>query len=146
MAKTTWGRKETIIWPQHRPIYTYGAIFAAIVLTAVFLYGRLRFIGTPLQRFYMPVYVRTSIFGSFSRTHRSQYRMLFLTGRGMKPSPAMNDDVVRGKTLEPGGRIIPLALSPAALQRGDDLLFRGPVRSYVDARLCDYLKVAVYKE
>ena len=61
MAKTTWGRKETIIWPQHRPIYTYGAIFAAIFLTALFLYGRLRFIGTPLQRFYTPVYVRTSI-------------------------------------------------------------------------------------
>jgi type IV secretory pathway TraG/TraD family ATPase VirD4 len=146
MAKTAWGRKETIIWPQNRPIYTYGAIFAAIALTAVFLYGRLRFIGTPLQRFYMPVYVRTSIFGSFSKTHRSQYRMLFLTGRGNKPSPAMNDDVVHGKTMEPGGRIIPLALSPSALQRGDDLLFRGPLRSYVDARLGDYLKVAVYKD
>ena len=102
MAKTTWGRKETIIWPQHRPIYTYGAIFVAVFLTAVFLYGRLRFIGTPLQRFYMPVYVRTSIFGSFSRTHRSQYRMLFLTGRGMKPSPAMNDDVVLGKNAGAG--------------------------------------------
>lgn len=144
MAKTTWGRKETIIWPQNRPIYTYGAILAAIVLTALFLYGRFRFIGAPLQRFYMPVYVRTSIFGSFSRTHRSQYRMLFLTGRGMKPSPAMNADVVHGKTVEPGGRFIPLALSPTALQHGDDLLFRGPVRSYVDALLCDYLKVAVY--
>jgi hypothetical protein len=146
MAKTTWGRKESIIWPQHRPIYTYGAIFAAIVLTAVFLYGRLRFIGTPLQRFYMPVYVRTSIFGSVSKTHRSQYRMLFLTGRDHKPSPAMNDDVVHGKTMEPGGRIIPLALSPSALQHGDDLLFRGPLRSYVDARLGDYLKVALYKD
>jgi len=145
MAKTTWGRKETIIWPQNRPIYTYGAIFAAIVLTALFLYGRLRFIGTPLQRFYTPVYARTSVFGSFSRTHRSQYRMLFLTGRGMKPSPATSDDVVHGKTVEPGDRIIPLALSPAALQHGNDLLFRGPLRSYVDARLCDYLKVAVYK-
>lgn len=145
MAKATWGRKETIIWPQHRPIYTYGAIFVAIVLTLLFVYVRLRLISTPLQRFYTPVYVRTSIFGSFSRTHRSQYRMLFLAGRWIKPSPAMNDDVVHGKTMEPGGRIIPLALSPSALQRGDDLLFRGPLRSYVDARLGDYLKLAVYK-
>jgi type IV secretory pathway TraG/TraD family ATPase VirD4 len=145
MAKTTWGRKETIIWPQNRPIYSYGAIFAAIVLTAIFLYARLRFVGTPLQRFYMPVYVRASFFGSFSRTHRSQYRMLFLTGYQLKPEPAMNDDVVRGKTPELGGKIIPLSLSPAALQRGDDLLFRGPVRSYVDARLCNYLKAAVYR-
>ncbi|WP_213803169.1 type IV secretion system DNA-binding domain-containing protein [Granulicella sp. dw_53] len=146
MAKTTWGRKETIIWPQHRPVYTYGAIFAAIVLTLLFLYGRLRLVGTPLQRFYIPVYVRTSIFGSFSKTHRSEYRMLFLAGRGNKPSPAINDDVVHGKTVEPGGRIIPLALSPSALQHGDDLLFRGPLRSYVDARLSDYLKVAIYKD
>ena len=146
MAKTTWGRKETIIWPQNRPIYTYGAILAAIALTTIFLYARLRFVGTPLQRFYMPVYVRTSFLGTFSRTHRSQYRMLFLAGRGIKPSPAMIDDVVRGKTLEPGGRIIPLALSSAALQHGNDLLFRGPVRSYVDARLCDYLNAAVYKD
>ena len=93
----------------------------------------------------MPVYVRTSIFGSFSRTHRSQYRMLFLIGHRLKPGPVMNDDVVRGRTPEPGGRIIPLALSPAAIQHGNDLLFRGPVRSYVDARLSDYLKVALYK-
>jgi hypothetical protein len=135
MAKTTWGRKETIIWPQHRPIYTYGAIFVAMFLTTIFLYGRLRFLGTPLQRFYTPVYVRTSIFGSFSRKHRSQYRMLFLTGHRLTPGPAMNDDVVRGKTAEPDGRIIPLTLSPAALQHGDDLLFRGPVRSYVDVQI-----------
>jgi type IV secretory pathway TraG/TraD family ATPase VirD4 len=144
MAKTTWGRKETIIWPYYRPIYTYGTVFVAIVLMVLFLYGRLRFIGTPLQRFYMPVYARTSFFGSFSRTHRSQYRMLFLAGGGMKPSPAMNADVAHGKTVEPGGRVIPLALSPGALQHGDDLLFRGPVRSYVDARLSVYLKTVVY--
>jgi type IV secretory pathway TraG/TraD family ATPase VirD4 len=144
MAKTMWGRKETIIWPQHRPIYTYAAIFGGIVLTVLFLYCRVRFVGTPLQQFYTPVYVRTSFFGSLSRTHRSQYRMLFLAGRGRKPEPAMNEDIVRGETVQPEGRIVPLALSPNALQHGNDLLFPGPVRSYVDARLSDYLKVAVF--
>ena len=144
MAKTTWGRKETIIWPHNRPIYTYVAIFSAMILTVVFVYGWLRFLTKPLQWFYAPVYVRTSVFGTFSRTHRSEYRMLFLTGHGLKPGPVMNGDVVHGKTLEPGGRVIPLALSVTALQRGNDLLFRGPVRSYVDARLHEYLKAAVY--
>ncbi len=43
MAKTTWGRKETIIWPPHSPIYTYGAIFLALILTTLFLYCRLSF-------------------------------------------------------------------------------------------------------
>ena len=33
MAKTTWGRKETIIWPRHMPIYTYGLAFAVVALT-----------------------------------------------------------------------------------------------------------------
>jgi hypothetical protein len=144
MAKTTWGRKETIIWPQNRPIYTYTAIFSALILTVVFVYGWVRFRMKPLQWFYAPVYVRASVFGTFSRTHRSEYRMLFLAGQGLKPAPVMNGDVMHGETPEPGGRIIPLALSVTALQRGNDLLFRGPIRSYVDAHLHDYLKAAVY--
>ena len=36
MAMTKWGRKETMIWPPHSPIYTYGAIFMAVVLTGFF--------------------------------------------------------------------------------------------------------------
>ncbi len=144
MAKTTWGRKETIIWPYYRPIYTYGTVFVAVLLMALFLYCRFRFVGTPLERFYMPVYARTSVVGSLSRTHPDQYRMLFIAGRGLAPRPAMNADVVPGRTPEPGGRIIPLAISPTAMQHGYDLLFRGPVRSYVDSRLSVYLKAVVY--
>ncbi|HTV06231.1 MAG TPA: type IV secretion system DNA-binding domain-containing protein [Acidobacteriaceae bacterium] len=144
MTKTIWGRKETIIWPHNRPIYTYGAIFAALVLTVLFMYYRFRFSSTPLQWFYTPVYARTSVLGSFSRTHRSTYRMLFLTGRKARPRPAMNDDVIHGRTPEIGGRMLPLALSEKARQRGYDLLFRGPVRSYVDARLSVYLRDVIY--
>ena len=144
MAKTTWGRKESIIWPPHMPIYTYGAAFAAIVLTGVFLCARLRFLDTPLQHFYMPIYERTSVIGAFSPTHPSAYRMLFVSGRGAAPRPAMDSDVALGKTPEPGGKFIPLALSETARQHGYNLLFRGPQRSYVDARLRDYLKDIVY--
>jgi len=39
MSKMAWGRKETIIWPQNRPIYTYAAIFSAMILTVVFVFG-----------------------------------------------------------------------------------------------------------
>ena len=35
MATTKWGRKETMIWPPHSPIYTYGAVFIAVVLTGL---------------------------------------------------------------------------------------------------------------
>ena len=33
MPETNWGRKETIIWPPHKPIYTFGAVFLAVILT-----------------------------------------------------------------------------------------------------------------
>jgi type IV secretory pathway TraG/TraD family ATPase VirD4 len=144
MAKTTWGRKETIIWPPHIPIYTYSAVVAAIVLTGVFLCAHLRFGNTPLQRYYMPIYERTSAIGAFSTTHRSAYRMLFVGGRSAAPRPAMDNDVVLGKTPEFSGNVIPLALSETARQHGYNLLFRGPQRSYVNARLRDYLKDVVY--
>ena len=54
MAIAKWGRKESIIWPPHSPIYTYGAVFMALVLTGLFLYCRFTFGNSPLQRFYTP--------------------------------------------------------------------------------------------
>jgi type IV secretory pathway TraG/TraD family ATPase VirD4 len=143
MAKTIWGRKETIIWPRHVPIYTYGTIFLAVVVMFVGVCVRIR-LATPLQRYYLPVYERTSAIGAFSAMHRSGYRMLFLSGRGIAPRPALNDDLMLGRTQEPGGTSIPLALSEKAQQQGGLLLFRGPQRSYVDARLSAYLRAVVY--
>ena len=66
MAMTKWGRKETIIWPPHSPIYTYGAIFIAVVLTGFFLYCRFSFGNDPLQHFYTPIYIRSSIAAAIS--------------------------------------------------------------------------------
>jgi type IV secretory pathway TraG/TraD family ATPase VirD4 len=143
MAKTTWGRKETIIWPRHVPIYTYGTVFLAVVVMFVGVCVRIR-LATPLQRYYLPVYERASAIGAFSPTHRSGYRMLFVSGRGIAPRPALNDDVMLGRTPEPGGTSIPLALSEEAQQHGDSLLSRGPQGSYVDARLSAYLRAVVY--
>src|SRR5579863_857641 len=130
MAKTTWGRKETIIWPRHMPIYTYGLAFAIVALTFVAACVRIH-LTAPLQRYYLPVYERASAFGAFTVTHRSTARMLFVSGPEAAPRPAMNDDVTLGRTLEPDGRPIPLTLSADAHQHGYSLLFRGPERSYV---------------
>ncbi len=145
MGKNTWGRDETVIWPQHIPVYTYSAVAAAIMVMGVLLLGWFRFANTPLQRFYTPIYARASTFGAFSRTHRSTYRVLFVGGHGLAPRPAMEDDVVAGQTLEPDGRTLPLALSVSAQQHGYALLFRGPVRSYVDARLSAYMRTFLFE-
>ena len=143
MAKTAWGRKETIIWPRHMPIYRYGLAFAIVALTFVAVCVRVH-LAMPLQRYYLPVYERTSAIGAFTSTQRSTARMLFVSSRGAAPRPAMNSDVVLGRTPEPDGGPIPLALSADARQHGYSLLFRGPERTYEDARLRDYLKAVVY--
>ena len=66
MATTHWGRKETIIFPPHSPIYSYGAVFLALVLTGCFVYLRFNFGQTPLQQFYTPIYARSAAGGAFN--------------------------------------------------------------------------------
>jgi len=144
MATTKWGRKETMIWPPHSPIYTYGAVFMACVLTGLFLYCRFSFGNSPLQRFYTPIYIRSSVAGAIGATRRDNYRLLMVGARGIPPRLATNGDVTGGKTPEPGGKPVPVALSQSALQHGYVLLYQEPARSYIDAPLNAYLKTAVY--
>ena len=144
MQNTTWGRKESVVWPYQFPIHAYSTAFISVVLTFLFVCGWIRFGMTPLQRYYLPLYERTSVIGAFSKSHRSDYRVLFVTGHGLPPQPARNADVKMGRTPEPGGKTIPLALTEVTLQHGYTLLFRGPLRSFDDARLRDYMKGVVY--
>jgi type IV secretion system coupling TraD/TrwB family protein len=144
MATTKWGRKETMIWPPHSPIYTYGAVFMACVLTGLFLYCRFSFGNSPLQRFYTPIYIRSSVAGAIGATRRDNYRMLMVGARGIPPRLATNADLTDGKTPEPGGKPIPVALSQSALQHGYVLLYQEPERSYIDTALNAYLKSMVY--
>jgi hypothetical protein len=144
MSKTVWGRKETIVWPRHMPIYTYALAFGVAFLTFVAVCVRIH-LATPLERYCLPAYERSSAFGSVMKTHTSAYCLLSIGGPRSTPRPAMNDDVVLGKTGAIGGEAIPLALSQDARDRGYTLLFRAPERSYVDARFSVYLRGVVYE-
>src|SRR5579864_9491000 len=132
MAMTKWGRKETIIWPPHSPIYTYGAVFIAVVLTAFFIYCRFTFGNDPLQRFYIPTYTRSSVAGAIGTSRRDNYRMLMVGARGLQPRLATNTDVTDGTTPQPGRKSIPLALSQRSLQRGYTILYLAPEQRYID--------------
>jgi hypothetical protein len=145
MAMTKWGRKETIIWPPHGPIYTYGAVFVAVILTGLFLYCRFTFGTSLLQRFYTPTYIRSSVAGAIGASRRDNYRMLMVGVRGITPRLATDADVTDGKTPEPGGKPLALALSQLALRQGYVLLYLGPQQSYIDAPLAAYLKGAIYR-
>jgi hypothetical protein len=144
MPTTKWGRRETIIWPPHSPIYTYGAIFVAIVLTGFFLYCQFSFGYTPLERFYTSIYIRSSVAGTVGANRRDNYRMLMVAARGVPPRLATNADVTDGTTPEPGSKPILLTLSQLAMQRGYMLLYLGPEQTYIDSSLSAYLKGAVF--
>jgi len=121
MATTHWGRKETIIFPPHSPIYSYGAVFLAFVLTGCFVYLRFNFGQTPLQQFYTPIYARSAAGGAFNKTDK--YQLLYAAGVSVG---------------------VEVASDAAAQARGLDVLYRGPEQKYVVARLHTYLQNAVY--
>src|ERR1700680_2570292 len=144
MAKTQWGRKETIIWPPHSPIYTYGALFLAVILTGFFLYCRFSFGNTPLQRFYTPIYMRSTVAGMIGPTRQDKYRMLFVGRRGLPTRMGVEADGTEGNTPERRGKQLPLALSRRNSQSGYVFLFRGPELSYIDVPLSAYLRKSVF--
>ena len=111
-----WGRKESVIWPPHSPIYAYGALFLAFVLTGCFVYLRFSFGQSPLQQFYTPIYARTAAGAAIDK--KDKYQLLYV-GDGSKAGRlAVESDIQSGATPAPGGKQIPLALSSAATGQG----------------------------
>lgn len=53
-----WGRKESIIWLPRRYVYTLGAFIFASILTGIFVWIRFQYGLSPLQRYYLPYYLR----------------------------------------------------------------------------------------
>jgi hypothetical protein len=142
MPTTQWGRKETIIFPPHSPIYTYGAIFLAVVATGLFVYLRFSFALTPLQQFYLPYYLRTQVAGTMHKI--GKYQILAVTDVQSHARLATEGDVQRGTTPEANGKHLPLQLSPKARAAGARFLSRGPEIPYLNKPLHAYLQNAVY--
>ena len=72
-----WGRKESIIWPPRGYVYTLGAFIFACILAGLFIYIRFQYGLSPLQRYYLPYYLRTETAGL---THPvSQYQLLYVS-------------------------------------------------------------------
>jgi hypothetical protein len=137
-----WGRKETLIFPPHSPIYSYGAVFVALLLTVFFVYMRFNFGQSLLQQYYTPIYLRTAASGAVKKT--GKYQLLYVTDGKKMGRLATESDVQKGTTPAPEGKDIPLALSPAAQAQGYRFLVRGASVPYNNTPLHDYLKSAVY--
>jgi hypothetical protein len=129
MPETNWGRKETIIWPPHKPIYTFGAVFFAVVLTGLFVYLHFAFVLTPLQQFDLPIYIKTTIVASIRQS--SKYQLLLMADKKGHTLYASDVDVAAGSTPQANAHPIPLVLSDFARQRGMVYLYRSAPTGHV---------------
>ncbi len=139
---TQWGRKETVVWPPHAPVYTYGAVLMALVCTGAFVWAAFA-AQTPLEQFYTPAYIKSAVTGQFKK--QDKYRLLYL-GNGSKAGRiATTADVAEGSTPAPEGKTLPLALSLAATAQGSRFLYRGPETLYQNVPLHSYFQSAVFE-
>lgn len=136
-VKQTWGRKETIVWPPHAPIYTLCAFALGFVVTFLFVWQHLRFSETPLQQTYTTTYVETLVGATFKQT--GTYRLLYVGGGKAAPRLAMPADFLPGETVLPSGNKVPVMLSDIAKHQGHTIFFQGPVKKYSDAALSRWL-------
>ena len=144
MTMTHWGRKETIVAPPRAPIYTCGAVLLALIYSGFCAYFRVAQGMTPMQRFYLPYYVRTSVMGMIRKTDK--YQLLSAADRQHHARAVIEADVQDGFTPQAEGKPLPLALSPAARASGLVFLYRGARMSYFNQPLHDYLQRFVYDD
>jgi hypothetical protein len=142
MAEVTWGRKETIIWPPHKPIYTLGALFLGLIATGFFVYFRFIFVLSPLQEFYLPAYIKTA--ATASVPIHTKYRMLLMADAKRHAWYARDVDVESGSTPQPTGKPLTLQLSDSARRKGMVFLYRSGPLILSGMSVQQYLRQQVY--
>lgn len=142
MAEVTWGRKETIVWPPHKPIYTLGALFLGLIATGFFVYFRFVFVLSPLQKFYVPTYIKAAATASIP--FHIKYRMLVMSNAKHHVWYARAGDVKPGSTRQPTGKPIPLQLSDSARQKGMVWLYRSAPLALSGGGVEQYLQKQIY--
>jgi len=142
MAEVTWGRKETIIWPPRKPIYTLGALFLGFIATGFFVYFRFLFVLSPLQQFYLPAYLKSTVTASVPI--HTRYRMLLMSDKKHHTWYPRDVDVEPGPTPQPDGKPLRLQLSDSARQRGMVFLSRSVPASLSGISVERYLQQQIY--
>ena len=99
-----WGRRESIIWPPRGFYFTYGAIFLAAVTAGFLMYVQFRFSFSPLEKYYVPYYIRTDLAGLFRST--GMYQLVYISDGKSHSRLAMDGDVSAGETQQLSGRAL----------------------------------------
>ncbi|MGA3228187.1 MAG: type IV secretion system DNA-binding domain-containing protein, partial [Acidobacteriaceae bacterium] len=139
-----WGRKESIIWPPQGYVYTLGAFLFACILTGVFVYIHFQYGLLPLQRYYLPYYLRSETAGL---THPvSAYQLLYISDGERPRRLALESDVEPGSTAQFVGRPLALTLTPRAAQHGKFVLLREGLRNYQNKALHAWIGHWIYED
>src|ERR1700749_3303299 len=102
MTDTQWGRKETIVRPPHYPVYSFGAVFISLFVTALCVYLHFAFVMSSLQRYYLPCYLETAFLSTMRRS--SDYQLVTVADRQHHARPVAEDDVQPGSTPQLTGK------------------------------------------
>ena len=142
--KQAWGRKETIVWPPHAPVFVFGGFGVAVLLALVCCWSYLRFWQTPMQQTYTVMYAETSIGALFKQT--GTYRLVYVAGAKVRPHLAVPLDFTAGETELEGGRKVPVQLSETSKREGNSVFFTGAPKKYADVNLSRWLRQLYFKE
>ena len=87
-----WGRQESFFWPRRGPMSTLAALLMTSAVTGILLQFQYLSGLTPLQRFYLPSYMRTQVIGTFRKT--ASYRLLYVEDARKQFRLALDRDVL----------------------------------------------------
>ena len=138
---TQWGRKETVIWPPQRPIYSIGTLLLVVPILVILLVG-MYLNKSFLARNYTGDYIKSSA-GGFFKMHNS-YRLIYLTGGKHLPRVAQPGDFIQGKTILSNGKTVGVTLSPDAVAQGYTGFARGPERKIASDALARWFQAAIF--
>jgi hypothetical protein len=142
MADQEWGRAERVIFPPHQPIYTYGAVVAAFIVSGFLIW--VHFLAmTPLQQAYTPAYFKSGL-GALSSKKAGKHEVFMVAGGNTPSRAATEADVIVGSTPSAGRRSIPLELSDQARKAGLLALYRGPEVSVSETGFHLFLRNQVF--
>ena len=133
-----WGRAESLLWPPRGLYYTQAAIFIAVLLTGFLVYLRFHLALSPLEKYYLPCYLRSQTVATLHPTSTCQ--VIFIYSGQQKVRMATDSDLQPGTTPQPVGKALPFQLSSMALQHGARLLWREPPRRYPSKAFDQYLR------
>lgn len=146
---STWGRRETVVWPPQQPVWTWCGFLVGVV-SLFLLCSEHVYYAKPLQRLYLGTYAKSAIFAAVG--HHSEHRLIYVAAPSLDRReksgrsslrPALDLDVEEGYTASSGG-LLPVQLSAMGQAERLSALFLGPLQRYDSRVFVAWMRAAIY--